>query len=203
MLNFIYITLFISAAPTQMHVPAVQYKRVHNKTPALFQKAKNLRAKQTRQENRQGKRRLRTPISHCAIEAQDHDLTLVNGSNVLSLRDTGIGSHFTQCTQRDMEHPRQKGGLSPRLLHTIQRCQHSFFDCLPAQNTFVWHKHTHYIYILYIVRNTTYYLQHSVYIVYTVQYTLYLPHKKPNNVRASGFKACVVFIKKTSMWLCQ
>lgn len=91
MLNFIYITLFISAAPTQTHVSVVQYKHVHNKISPLFQKAKNLRAKQTRQENCQGKRRLRTPISHGAIQAH---LTLVNGGNVLSLRYTGIGLHF-------------------------------------------------------------------------------------------------------------
>lgn len=119
MLNFIYITLFISAAPTQTHVSVVQYKHVHNKISPLFQKAKNLRAKQTRQENWQGKRRLRTPISHGAIQAH---LTLVNGSNVLSLRYTGIGLHFIECTQRDMEYPWHKGGLSLSLLHTIQRC---------------------------------------------------------------------------------
>lgn len=88
-----YLYSSISAVPTQMRVPAVQYKHVRNKTSA--QKAKNLRAKQTRQENWQGKRRLKTPISHCATEAQGYDLTLVNGSNVLSLRYIGIGLHFT------------------------------------------------------------------------------------------------------------
>lgn len=122
MLDFIYITLFISSAPTQMHVPAVQYKHAHIKTSALFQKAMNLTAKQTRQENWQGKGKLRTPISHCAVEGQDYDFTLVNGSNISLLTYIGTGLHFTSCTQGDMEHTRQKGGLSPSLLHAIQRC---------------------------------------------------------------------------------
>lgn len=65
-----------------MHVPATQYKHVHYETSALFQKAKNFRAKQVRQENWQGKRKFRTSITHCAIEAQDYDLTLENVSNV-------------------------------------------------------------------------------------------------------------------------
>lgn len=77
-LDFIHITLFISSAPTQMHVLAVQHKHAHNKTSSLFQKAMNLEKTKTWQ----GKGKLRTPILHCAVKAQDYDVTLVNGSSV-------------------------------------------------------------------------------------------------------------------------
>lgn len=103
-----------------MHVPAVQFKYSHNKTSSLFQKAMNLRAKQTRRKNWQGKGNLRTPTSHWAAEAQDYDVTLVNGSHVSLLAYIGIGLHLT-CTQGDMEHTWQKGGLRPGLLHAVQR----------------------------------------------------------------------------------
>lgn len=51
MLVFMYITSFIYAVQTQIHVPAVLYKHVQDKTLTLFQKTKNSRAKKARQEN--------------------------------------------------------------------------------------------------------------------------------------------------------
>lgn len=42
---------------------------------------------------------------------------------------------------------------------------------------------------------TQYGIWHTIYNIYTVQYMLYLPQKKPNNLRASGFD------EKYSMYL--
>lgn len=143
---WILFLLLYSAAPTQIRVTTVQYKHVHNKRSALFQKEKNLRAKQTRQEDWQGKSRLRTLISQVAnwrtrlwsySHKQQQCFVTEIGSDRLAFYIVYPEGHGTSMAEGRMKS--QSPARHSEML-TLFVYQHKIL--------FVQHKHTHYIYIL-------------------------------------------------------